>query len=87
MQKQSTGQVAKGLSTGGVIAAQQCHGVGRFFRYALRAPLQKRPSWQALSLNLKVRFATRATGGQFIVALSSYRTRMVVRPLLTFKHL
>ena len=36
--------------------------------------------------NLNVRFATKATGGQFIVASSSYSMSMVVRPLLTFKH-
>jgi len=35
---------------------------------------------------LMVRFATRATGGQFVVATSSYSMGMVVRPLLTFKH-
>ena len=41
---------------------------------------------QALLHHLNVRFATKATGGQFIVASSSYSMSMVVRPLLTFKH-
>lgn len=30
--------------------AQQVHGEGRFFRYALRASLQKRPSCTALTV-------------------------------------
>jgi len=40
---------------------------------------------RADSKNLNVRFATKATGGQFIVASSNYSMSMVVRPLLTFK--
>jgi hypothetical protein len=40
----------------------------------------------AQSVVFNARYATKATGGQFIVASSSYSMSMVVRPLLTFKH-
>jgi hypothetical protein len=57
-------------------------------RYS-RGDVWIRPESQALqkfSAGPMIRDATRATGGQFIVATFSYSMSIVVRPLLTFKH-
>lgn len=62
------------------------HRHGDVYYIAAAPTFRSRACWLALFRNLNVRFATKATGGQFIVASSSYSMSMVVRPLLTFKH-
>ena len=47
---------------------------------------REEPNDHGFALSLNVRFATRAKGGQFIVATSSDSMSMVVPPLLTSKH-